>query len=112
MRKESVYHISSILLLSQGPHECSVSIKIENPEVIQELVYLFGGMITAHESKEKDQATWIFYSQTVGNCRITGVMKTSLKTVMLQRDVFAAEFASFEPETTLPIIDNQYFGRP
>lgn len=112
MKKESVFHISSILLLSQGPHECSLSIKVLDPETIKELVCVFGGMISAHISKEEDQATWIFYNQTVGNCTITGAMKTSLTTVMLQREVFQAKMASFEPETTLPIIENAFFGRP
>jgi hypothetical protein len=110
--QNSVYHISSILLLSQGPHECNLSITVSDPKIIREMIYHFGGMITVHVSKSPDQACYIFYGQTVGNCRITGTIRTNIETVMRQRAAFEADYILFKPKTRLSIIDKSYFGKP
>lgn len=107
MTNKSVFHISSIVVMSQSPIRSSISLTSVSLHDIAELAKLWGGTIRI-TFKQGQSGAMISLQGSFNNCEFWGHHHTTIEAGNLQQEVFQSDFFVVEPETNLTIIDNQY----
>jgi len=107
MTTTSVYHISSILLLSQSPISNSISLSEVSLHDIAELVKEFGGTITTRPVSDDVTPFITLYTQ-VGNSQVWAHHLGKNIAVMNQQSAFDGFKMDFPSGSNLTVIDNQY----
>lgn len=102
----SIYHITAINLLAEGPKRTSVSVTGSLAD-IAEMAKLWGGTIWIN-FKEGQSGAMISVQGSFKNCEFWGHHHTTIEAGNLQQEVFQSDFFVVEPETNMTIIDNQY----
>jgi hypothetical protein len=107
MTKESVFHISSILVMSQSPIRSSISLTSVSLHDIAELAKLWGGKIGI-TFKEGQAGSMISIQGSFNNCEFWAHHHTTVLAGNLQYHAFLGDLFLVEPETNLTVIDDQY----
>lgn len=107
MTTTSVYHIGSILMMSQSPIRSSISLTSVSLHNIAELAKLWGGTIRI-TFKENQTGSMISIQGSYNNCDFWGHHHTTLEAGQLQEQAFINDSPLLPSGTDLTIIDNQY----
>ena len=107
MTNKSVFHISSILVMSQSPIRSSISLTSVSLHDIAELAKLWGGTIRI-TFKEGQAGSMISIQGSFNNCEFWAHHHTTVLAGNLQQEVFQSEDFVVAAETNLTVIDNQY----
>jgi len=107
MTKESVFHISSILVMSQSPISNSISLSEVSLHDIAELINLFGGTVKTRPVSD-DVTPFISMYTEVGNCQVFVSHLAKNIAVMNQQSAFDGLVMTFPSGSNLTVIDNQY----
>lgn len=107
MTKESVFHMSSILLLSQSPIKSDLMLSEVSLHDIAEMIHEFGGIIKTRPVNDQNTPfiTGIF---EVGNVSVRASHLAKNIAVVNQQSAFEGMQMAFSSGSTLTVIDNQY----
>lgn len=107
MTNKSVFHISSIVVMSQSPIRSSISLTSVSLHDIAEMAKLWGGTIRI-TFKEGQSGAMISIQGSFNNCEFWAHHHTTVLAGNLQQEVFQSDLFVLEPETNLTVIDDQY----
>jgi len=100
----SIYHITAITLLAEGPKRTSVSVTGSLAD-IAELVKLWGGRL--HLSI-KETSSMLSVQGSFKNCDFWGHYHTSVEAGQLQRDALKDQMPILAAGTNMTILDDKY----
>lgn len=107
MTNKSVFHISSIVVMSQSPIRSSISLTSVSLHDIAELAKLWGGRISI-TFKEGQAGAMISIQGSFNNCDFWAHHHTTVLAGNLQQEVFQSDLFVVAAETNLTVIDDQY----
>ena len=107
MTNKSVFHISSIVVMSQSPIRSSISLTSVSLHDIAEMAKLWGGTIRI-TFKDSQAGAMISLQGSFNNCEFWAHHHTTVLAGNLQQEVFQSDLFVVEPETNLTVIDDQY----
>ena len=107
MTNKSVFHISSIVVMSQSQIHSSISLTSVSLHDIAEMAKLWGGTIRI-TFKQGQSGAMISLQGSFNNCEFWGHHHTTIEAGNLQQEVFQSDLFVVAAETNLTVIDDQY----
>jgi hypothetical protein len=107
MTNKSVFHISSIVVMSQSPIRSSISLTSVSLHDIAELAKLWGGTIRI-TFKDGQAGAMISIQGSFNNCEFWAHHHTTVLAGNLQYHAFQSDLFVVEAETNMTIMDDQY----